>query len=111
MDEHLPKGLPHPVPEAEPERPARKRRLKIVTDTQVIEVQDIWNDGFAIARSGPQPRHGFVDLLDDDKLLCRGLAYPSGETGDRRLYTFKMTREAGLAPPRDYVSTSDIVRR
>lgn len=105
MDEHLPTGLSPHGPGTARRRP--KRKLKLVTDSQVIEVQDIWSGGFSIARSGPQPRHGFVDLLDDEELLCRGLVYPNGETADQRIYAFKMARAAGLVQPRDYAGGSD----
>lgn len=100
MDERLPRGVPlDPVAGA---APRKRRNLRLMTDTQNIAVADIWEDGFSLESDGPQPRHGFVDLLEGGTLLRRGLAYRTGEAGGRSIYAFKSARDAALEPPRDY---------
>ena len=103
MDTVLPDGMrpaEHPLKRTR----ARINRLRLRAGAASIDVVEAWKDGFALARKGPQPRRGFVDLFDGARHLFHGLVYQTGETPDKTIYAFKVTRKAGLSQPLDFAA-------
>lgn len=102
MDSHIPAGLvprPHPL---EREHKARRLRMRLQDGGRLIDVDEMWKDGFALSRKGPQPERGFVDLFDGARHLYRALIYKVGARGDQQIYGYKISRKAGLSQPSDY---------
>jgi len=103
MDIHIPGGFaPPPI-----RRPAagtpRKSGMRLVGEAGSIDIDELWETGFALSRTGPQPSRGHVDVYDGTRHLFCALIYKAGETTTSCIYRFKRSRPAGPVQPADYV--------
>ncbi|MHA3976306.1 hypothetical protein ACW9UR_01360 [Halovulum sp. GXIMD14794] len=107
MDSHLPSDVLSALAGPKKSAGGPKRRLRLRTGTDEIEVVEMWHSGFAVALDAPRVKRGFVDLYDGGRHLYHGLAYPTAETTELRLFAFKTRQDADAAPPPDYERSVD----
>jgi len=108
MDYHYPTSdISAEHPHKRRVKPKRKQRLRIQSGTRTIDIVNAWDGGFALSRSGPQPKRGVVDLFNGARHIRHGLVYQTGATEELVLYTFKLAQDPRMAQPADFERAPD----
>ncbi len=102
MLEHLPEDIRRGLAEARRQRLRRSHRLSLQVDGQVIPLNRLWDNGFALEAGRAPGLRGLVDLYDGAAHISQCLIVASALEGDEMVYEFKRTTAATTGPVRDY---------
>jgi hypothetical protein len=107
MDSILPPGFSPETAGAKSGQKPGRRRMTVVAGTQSYDIMEFWGDGFSVARDGPEPDRGFVDVFDGARHILHCLAYKTGESDKASIYAFKIGQDAAMRQPQDYARAAD----
>lgn len=103
MLEYLPEDVRRGLDEARRRRVRRGNRLNLQVDGQVLPLNRLWEDGFALDAGRTPGLRGLVDVYDGAQHLSQCLIVASAVEGDEMIYEFKRITTVTRAPVRDYV--------
>ena len=102
MFEFLPEDIRRGLKAAQTRAQRKSNRLSVHAGDAVFPILRMWDQGFAVDASRPQPPRGFVDIYDGPRHLSRALIVAAADEGGEMTYEFKRETVIGTRPIRDY---------
>ncbi len=81
--------------------------MTVVAGTRTFEIMEFWGNGFSVARGGPEPDRGFVDVFDGSRHVLHCLAYKTGVSEQASIYALKLAQDPEMRQPQDYARDAD----
>lgn len=76
--------------------------MTVVAGSRSYDVKEFWGGGFSVARGGPEPDRGFVDVFDGARHILHCLAYKTDVSEDAVIYALKIGQDPEMRQPQDY---------